>query len=88
MRVTVNPATCIASGNCSSIAPKVFANRDEDDGFVSVIDHKPPKSEWTAVREAEALCPSATIHLYDDEHDTDRTQRRPGPSDRLQRSDP
>ena len=66
MRVTVNQTTCIASGNCSVIAPKVFANRDEDDGFVSVIDDHPPKSDWTAAREAEALCPSATIHLYDD----------------------
>lgn len=71
MRVTVNPTTCIASGNCSGIAPKVFANRDEDDGFVSVIDDKPPRSEWSAAREAEALCPSATIHLYDDDDGND-----------------
>lgn len=73
MRVTVNPTTCIASGNCSRIAPRVFANRDEDDGFVSVIDDDPPRSEWAAAREAEALCPSATIYLYDDGDDTDRT---------------
>ncbi len=63
MRVTVNPRSCVASGNCSLTAPSVFANRDEDDGFVSVIDEHPPESEWAAVREAEELCPSATIHV-------------------------
>ena len=67
MKVTVNPTTCIASANCSRIAPTVFANRDEDDGFVSVIDETPPESEWAAAREAEALCPSATIHLREDD---------------------
>lgn len=70
MKVTVNPTTCIASANCSRIAPKVFANLDENEGFVSVIDENPPESEWAAAREAEALCPSATIHLL--EHDSDR----------------
>jgi len=70
MKVNVNPTTCIASGNCSLTAPRVFANLDENDGFVSVIDENPPKSEWAAVREAEDLCPSATIHV--DEDDTDR----------------
>lgn len=73
MKVTVNPTTCIASANCSRIAPKVFANRDEDDGFVSVIDENPPESEWAAAREAEALCPSATIRLRED--DTSRGHR-------------
>ncbi|GAA3214954.1 ferredoxin [Microbacterium terregens] len=66
MRVTINPTTCIASANCSRIAPRVFANRDEDGGFVSVLDEHPPEAEWTAAREAEALCPSATIHLIED----------------------
>jgi ferredoxin len=66
MKVTVNPTTCIASGNCSRTAPRVFANREEDDGFVSVLDQNPPETEWAAVREAEALCPSATIHVEGD----------------------
>lgn len=69
MKVTVNPTTCIASGNCSRTAPRVFANRDEDDGFVSLLDEHPPESEWAAVREAESLCPSATIRTEDDEDD-------------------
>ncbi|GAA1952631.1 ferredoxin [Microbacterium deminutum] len=69
MKVTVNPTTCIASGNCGKIAPRVFANRDEDDGFVSVVDENPPESEWAVAREAESLCPSATIHLVEDSSD-------------------
>lgn len=66
MHVTVNPTTCIASGHCSRTAPGVFANRVEDDGFVSILDAHPPESEWAAVREAERLCPSATIHVEED----------------------
>lgn len=67
MKVTVNYDTCIASGNCSRTAPRVFANRREDGGFVSVLDESPPESEWDAVREAESLCPSATIHVEEDD---------------------
>ncbi|WP_309066273.1 ferredoxin [Microbacterium sp.] len=66
MKVTVNPTTCIASGNCSRTAPNVFANRPQDGGFVSVLDEHPPEREWSAVREAEMLCPSATIHVRED----------------------
>ncbi|MDP3950625.1 ferredoxin [Microbacterium sp.] len=69
MKVTVNPTTCIASGNCSRTAPRVFANRDEDDGFVSLLDEHPPESEWAAARDAESLCPSATIRIEEDEED-------------------
>jgi ferredoxin len=66
MRVTINPTTCVASGNCSRTAPRVFANLDDDDGFVSVLDEDPPETEWAAVRVAEALCPSATIRVEED----------------------
>lgn len=66
MRVTINPATCIASGNCSRTAPRVFANLDEDDGFVSLIDEDPPEADWASVREAAELCPSATIRIEED----------------------
>ncbi|MFC8799681.1 ferredoxin [Promicromonospora sp. NPDC057138] len=66
MRVTINPTTCVASGNCSRTAPHVFANLYDDDGFVSVLDENPPEAEWPAVREAETLCPSATIRIEED----------------------
>lgn len=66
MKVTLNPTTCIASANCSRTAPRVFSNLDENDGFARVIDAHPPESEWPAVREAENLCPSATIQIEED----------------------
>jgi ferredoxin len=66
MKVTVNPVTCIASGFCGLTAPKVFRNPPEQGGFVELIDGNPPESEWDAVREAEAICPSATIRVRDD----------------------
>ncbi|WP_156759361.1 ferredoxin [Microbacterium karelineae] len=74
MKVTINPTTCVASENCSLIAPRVFANREEDDGFVSVIDAHPPRSEWAAAREARDLCPSATIWIEEDADDTDPSE--------------
>jgi ferredoxin len=67
MKVTVNHATCIASANCGRTAPNVFRNPPEEGGFVELIDENPPESEWTAVREAEELCPSATIRIVDDD---------------------
>jgi ferredoxin len=72
MKVIVNPVTCIASGNCGLTAPNVFRNPPERGGFVEVIDENPPESEWEAVREAEQLCPSATIYV--DEDDTHLTR--------------
>jgi ferredoxin len=68
MKVTVNHATCIASANCGLTAPNVFRNRQENDGFVELIDENPPESEWDATRRAENLCPSATIRIDDDEN--------------------
>ena len=69
MKPTVNPTTCIASGNCSRTAPHVFANLEENGGFVSIIDENPPESEWPAVRAAAEQCPSATIGIEKDEGD-------------------
>ena len=62
----INPTTCSASGTCGRRAPSAFANRDEDGGFVRVLDENPPQPEWAAAREAEELCPSATIRLQGD----------------------
>lgn len=67
MEVTINPTTCVASGNCSFLAPRVFANRRADGGFVSVIDAHPPEAEWAAVREARRLCPTGTIHIREED---------------------
>ncbi|GHD03950.1 ferredoxin [Zhihengliuella salsuginis] len=63
MKVTVHGSMCVASGNCGLVAPRVFRNRDENRGFVELLEPEPPESEWEAVREAEYLCPSGTIQI-------------------------
>ena len=67
MKVFVNYDTCVASGNCGSIAPHVFQNLEEHGGFVSLRAEYPPESEWPAVRRARRLCPSGTIFLTETE---------------------
>lgn len=63
MKVFANYETCVASGNCGRIAPAVFRNLAEHDGFVSLVTEAPPEPEWPAVRRAQQLCPSGTIFL-------------------------
>ncbi|RSZ63203.1 ferredoxin [Corynebacterium hylobatis] len=63
MRVFANYDTCVASGNCGRIAPAVFRNLAEHEGFVSLVTDHPPAAEWPAVRQAQQLCPSGTIFL-------------------------
>lgn len=70
MRVSANYETCVASGNCGHIAPAVFHNLAEHEGFVSLATDRPPEAEWSAVRRAQQLCPSGSIFL--DEGDRPR----------------
>lgn len=63
MRILANYETCVASGNCGRIAPAVFRNLAEHEGFVSLVTERPPVSEWPAVRRAQQLCPSGTIFI-------------------------
>lgn len=65
MKVTVHAAMCAASGNCGFVAPNVFRNREENSGFVELLDPNPPETEWDAAREAEYLCPTGTIQIDD-----------------------
>lgn len=66
MKISANYDTCIASGNCGYIAPKVFQNLAAHGGFVSVLDPNPPEPERPNARRAERLCPSATIRIEGD----------------------
>ncbi len=63
MEVTVHSSMCVASGNCGLVAPAVFANPDENDGFVELLDPHPSEPEAAAAREAEYLCPSKAIQI-------------------------
>lgn len=62
MQIRVTRDTCIGAGQCSMSAPAVFT-QDEDEGLVEVLDAFPPEAEYDNVREAEMLCPSASIHV-------------------------
>ncbi|RBP67033.1 ferredoxin [Brevibacterium sanguinis] len=63
MEITVHSSMCVASGNCGHVAPAVFANPEENDGFVELLDAHPPESQWVPAREAEYLCPSKAIQI-------------------------
>ncbi|QGU06293.1 Ferredoxin-2 [Corynebacterium occultum] len=83
MEVSLNYDTCIASGNCGYIAPDIFQNLEEHEGFVSLRKEQPSKSEWPAVQRAGRLCPSGTIFLtgggegQDEEEEPDGKVERP-----------
>lgn len=66
MKITLHSSMCVASGNCGFVAPEVFSNPDENEGFAKLNDPSPPESQREAVRAAEYLCPSKAIQL--DEH--------------------
>jgi ferredoxin len=62
MKVTVEADKCVAAGQCVLLAPQVFDQREED-GAVVLLDAEPAPDLHAAVRDAEALCPAAAIHL-------------------------
>lgn len=62
MKVVVEEAKCVASGQCVLIAPEVFDQRDED-GMVVLLDDAPATEAHAAVRESALVCPAAAIHL-------------------------
>lgn len=65
MKVITTPETCIAAQQCSKSAPNVFGN--DDDGFVELLNANPTDpADQEGARQAEGLCPSATIHIEDD----------------------
>ena len=64
MKVTVDQAKCIASGQCVLTAADVFDQRDED-GIVVLLNPDPPADRAEDVRRAAALCPSRAITVED-----------------------
>ena len=62
LKITVDDMKCCGAGQCAILAPVVFDQR-EDDGIVVLLDAEPPEALHAAVREAAAMCPTATIRL-------------------------
>ena len=65
MRVEVDRAVCIGSGQCVVRAPTVF-DQDEADGLVVVLDENPDPAVHADVLEAERGCPSGAISVSED----------------------
>ena len=63
MKIVVNHETCVASGNCGFLAPHIFGNPEEDDGFARLLDSHPPTEAWDIALEAARLCPTASIRI-------------------------
>jgi ferredoxin len=57
-------SNCIASGNCTLIAPDLFSHDDE--GLVVARVTRPNAAQLADARRAAAACPVAAIELEDD----------------------
>ncbi|MFN0301827.1 MAG: ferredoxin [Burkholderiales bacterium] len=62
IRIRVDPARCIGSGQCVRTVPGVFDQREED-GIVVLLDANPAGALVERVRKAARLCPSQSIRI-------------------------
>ncbi|GAB3621601.1 hypothetical protein GCM10027417_28630 [Glutamicibacter endophyticus] len=63
MKIIVHGSMCVASGNCGLVAPSIFQNREENHGFVELLQMYPSQDDAHSALEAEYLCPSGTIQI-------------------------
>jgi ferredoxin len=67
MRITVEPAKCVASGMCVLVEDSVF-DQDETTGTVRLrVDADPPPDVRENVREAARVCPALAISISEDD---------------------
>jgi ferredoxin len=64
VRVEVDPERCSATGNCTVVAPNVFALDDDADVVRVLVDEVPP-ADVAAVEDAVRRCPQAALRLLD-----------------------
>ena len=64
MKVEVDVAKCVASGQCVLVAPDVFDQRDED-GVVVLLDDTPAPGLREAVLESAMVCPATAIRVVE-----------------------
>lgn len=64
MRVRVDNAECVASGQCVVAVPQVFA-KNKEDGTAVLLRPDPPAELHDAVVEAADVCPAAAIFVED-----------------------
>jgi ferredoxin len=64
MKIKTIPSNCIASGNCTIIAPDLFGH--DDKGVVVARVTSLSAAQLADARNAVAACPVAAIELEDD----------------------
>lgn len=62
MKIIVDQAACVSSGQCVRNAVEVFDQRDED-GVVVLLTDDPPADQAPRVRAAAAACPALAIRI-------------------------
>jgi ferredoxin len=62
MKVHLDQARCVSSGQCVSAAPDVFDQRD-DDGVALLLTDSPDEGSEDAVRHAARVCPALAITI-------------------------
>ena len=62
MKVIVDQAACVSSGQCVRNAAEVFDQNDDDGVVVLLLEH-PPADLAGKVRAAAAACPARAIHV-------------------------
>ncbi len=65
MRLVVNRDTCLRSGQCTYMHPKLF--REGPDGFPVVLVERPEGELLEEARDAAEICPSGSIQLVEDD---------------------
>jgi ferredoxin len=67
MKIKTIPSNCIASGNCTLVAPDLFGQ--DDKGVVVARMTHPSAAQLAHARSAAAACPVAAIELIELEDD-------------------
>ena len=62
LKVIVDRARCVGSGECVFTAPDIF-DQDEDDGIVVLMTDTPEEALWEAARRAARQCPANAIRV-------------------------
>ncbi len=63
MRISIDRAKCMASGNCVMAAPDIFAQDEE--GLVNLLHDTPDAKSLPRVEDAVRACPVAAITIAD-----------------------
>lgn len=63
MKVSVDYDLCASTGSCMQICPEVFEVRR--DGYLYILQEKPPEELRDKVTMAAEMCPTAAITVTD-----------------------